>query len=66
MDVARDIHVEALPERTMLSLLSGFPTPFDTGSLAGYAQTAGGASGNAGQTAPIVQGLSGAPTLPTF
>jgi hypothetical protein len=63
---SRDTSVDTLPERTMLSLLSGLPTPFDTGSLAGYVQTAGGASGNADQTAPVVQGLSGPPSLPTF
>jgi hypothetical protein len=58
--------VEALPERTMLSLLSGLPTPMDTSGLAGFVQNAGTASGNADQTAPIVQGLSSTPSLPTL
>jgi hypothetical protein len=58
--------VEALPDRTMLTLLSGIPTPMDTSGLAGFVQNAGAASGNAEQTAPIVQGLSSTPSLPTL
>ena len=58
--------VEALPDRTMLSLLSGIPTPMDTSGLAGFFQNAGTATGNADQTAPIVQGLSSTPSLPTL
>jgi hypothetical protein len=56
--------VEPLPERTMLSLLAGLPTPLDTSSLAGLVQSVGTTSGNADQTAPIVQGLTSAPSLP--
>jgi hypothetical protein len=56
--------VELLPDRAALSLLDGFssiPTPAGIGGLV---SNAGAASGAADQTAPIVQGLSGPPSLP--
>jgi hypothetical protein len=63
---ARELDVvEPLPERTVLSLLPGLPMSFDTGSLAGLVQSVGTTSGNAQQTAPIVQGLTSTPQLPT-
>jgi hypothetical protein len=64
---SRDEHqtgLEPLPERAMLSLLPGLPTPLDTSSLAGLVQSVGTTSGNAQQTAPIAQGLSSTPALP--
>jgi hypothetical protein len=57
--------VDALPTRAALaSLLGG--SLFDTGNLASLIGGMGAAGGNADQTAPIVQGLSSAPTTPTM
>jgi hypothetical protein len=57
--------VDALPERAALaSLLGG--SLFDTGNLASLIGGVGATSGNADQTAPIVQGLGSTPTIPAM
>jgi hypothetical protein len=56
--------VEPLPERTVLSLLPGLPPTLDTSNLATLVGHVGATSGNAEQTAPIVQGLTTRPALP--
>jgi hypothetical protein len=57
--------VDVLPERAALaSLLGG--SLFDTGNLASLIGGVGDASGNADQTAPIVQGLGSTPTIPAM
>jgi hypothetical protein len=58
-------NVELLPARAALaSLLGG--SLFDSANLASLIGNMGTASGNADQTAPIVQGLTTTPTLPTI
>jgi hypothetical protein len=56
--------VEPLPERTVLSLAPGLPPTLDSSSLATLVGHVGASSGNAEQTAPIVQGLTTSPRLP--
>jgi hypothetical protein len=57
--------VDVLPARAALaSLLGG--SLFGTGNLASLIGGAGAASGNADQTAPIVQGLGTSPTIPAM
>ena len=57
--------VDALPTRAALaSLLSG--SLFDTGNLASLIGGVGETSGNADQTAPVVQGLGSTPTVPAL
>ena len=58
--------VEQLPERTVLSLFPGLPPTLDSSSLAGFVGNVGAAGGNAEQTAPIVQGLTTSPALPSL
>lgn len=59
------VGVDPLPERMVLSLLPGLPTGLDSSSLATLIGNVGTASGNADQTAPIVQGLTTPPALPS-
>jgi hypothetical protein len=59
------VRVEPLPERTVLSLLPGLPPTLDSSSLATLVGHVGTTSGNAEQTAPIVQGLTTSPALPS-
>jgi hypothetical protein len=55
--------VDALPSRVALaSLLGG--SLFDSANLASLIGNLGTASGNADQTAPVVQGLSTTPNMP--
>jgi hypothetical protein len=59
--------VETLPERATMELFGGglFAVPAGPSDLAGLVSQASAASGNAQQTAPIVQGLTSPPQLPT-
>jgi hypothetical protein len=58
---------ETLPERATMELLGGnlFAVPVGPNDLAGLVSQASAATGNAEQTAPIVQGLTSPPQLPT-
>jgi hypothetical protein len=57
--------IEPLPARAALaSLLGG--SLFDSANLASLIGDMGAAGGNADQTAPIVQGLTTTPALPTI
>ena len=58
--------VEALPERATMELFGGslFAVPGGPSDLAGLVSQASAATGNAEQTAPIVQGLSSPPQVP--
>lgn len=58
--------VETLPERATMELFGGnlFAVPAGPADLAGLVQQASAATGNAEQTAPIVQGLTSPPQLP--
>ena len=59
--------VEALPERATMEVLGGnlFAVPAGPPDIAGFISHASAATGNADQTAPIVQGLTSPPQLPT-
>ena len=60
--------VETLPERATMELFGGslFAVPGGGPSgIAGLISQASAATGNADQTAPIVQGLSSPPQVPT-
>ena len=58
--------VETLPERATMELLGGnlFAVPAGPGDIAGLVSQASAATGNAEQTAPIVQGLTAPPQVP--
>jgi hypothetical protein len=58
--------VETLPERATMELLGGnlFAVPAGPSDIAGFISQASAASGNAEQTAPIVQGLTAPPQVP--
>ena len=58
--------VETLPERATMELLGGnlFAVPAGPPDLAGFVSQASAATGNAEQTAPIVQGLTTPPQVP--
>ena len=59
--------VETLPERATMELFGGnlFAFPAGPADIAGFISHASAATGNADQTAPIVQGLTSPPQLPT-
>ena len=58
--------VEILPDRTALSIVGGLASIPTASSIGGLVSGAGTASGAADQTAPIVQGLSSPPAIPSF
>jgi len=60
--------VEALPERPTMSLLGGslFAAPVNPTDVAGFVSQASAAGGDTNQTAPVVQGLTSPPQLPTI
>jgi hypothetical protein len=58
--------VATLPERATMELFGGnlFAVPAGPADLAGFISQASAATGNAEQTAPIVQGLTTPPQVP--